>query len=332
MKMESSITSVSWIPSEAVTGPLRLPFEAGFSHYDQPPPDVVEDVERLAAEGRCRFANELRAWIEVEDGRIVDYGHRGRSHIAQTRLRLGPRSVSFAAVPYPDVRPEPDVGDERVRFVQTAGGRTAVPSPRPIGRPPFVRVVPPPAWTTLALTLYADGRAEQEVVGASPFPRHWIYDADGRLKGKTGTIDFKSWIAESAKGVHTPWGQEDHPALVTAVETALERELSRIIMGGRKPKIRKVRLGDTLVEQGAPGAELYLLLDGVLAVEVDGQGVAEVGPGAVLGERALLEGGKRTATLRAVTSCKVAVAAADELDRDALAEVASGHRREDEPT
>ena len=29
-------------------------------------------------------------------------------------------------------------------------------------------------------------------------------------------------------------------------------------------------MGDTLVEQGEPGSELFLLLDGVLGVEVDG--------------------------------------------------------------
>ena len=35
----------------------------------------------------------------------------------------------------------------------------------------------------------------------------------------------------------------------------------------------------TLVEQGAEGTDMYLLLDGVLAVEVDGVAVAQVGPG-----------------------------------------------------
>jgi CRP-like cAMP-binding protein len=57
--------------------------------------------------------------------------------------------------------------------------------------------------------------------------------------------------------------------------------------------------------------------------------MAEFGPGALLGERAMLEGGVRTATLRAVTPCKVAVARGDELDPAALEEVAKGHRSED---
>lgn len=117
---------------------------------------------------------------------------------------------------------------------------------------------------------------------------------------------------------------------MTRVETALERELSATIMRGRaRPRPRRLAAGETLTEQGAPGGELYLLLDGVLRVEVDGEAVAEVGPGAILGERAVLEGGRRTATLRAVTACKVAVAAPDQVDRGALVEVARGHRRED---
>jgi CRP-like cAMP-binding protein len=62
---------------------------------------------------------------------------------------------------------------------------------------------------------------------------------------------------------------------------------------------------------------------------VGGEPVAEIGPGAIVGERALLEGGTRTSTLRAVTAARVAVAKAEDIDRDALAELAEGHRRED---
>jgi CRP-like cAMP-binding protein len=74
---------------------------------------------------------------------------------------------------------------------------------------------------------------------------------------------------------------------------------------------------------------VYLLFDGVLMVEIDGKPVTELGPGAVVGEMALLEGGKRTATLRAVTPCRIAVVAGDQLDRDALAEVARVRREPD---
>jgi hypothetical protein len=74
MRIESSVTSVSWIPSEAITGLAKRPFEAGITHYDDPPPDVVDDLEALRVADRFRFANELRAWIDVEDGKVVDYG------------------------------------------------------------------------------------------------------------------------------------------------------------------------------------------------------------------------------------------------------------------
>ena len=73
---------------------------------------------------------------------------------------------------------------------------------------------------------------------------------------------------------------------------------------------------------------MFLVLDGVLVSEVDGQPLAEYGPGAILGERAVLEGGVRTSTLRAVTKCRVAVAHGDQLDRKVLEEISHGHRHE----
>ena len=329
MRIESSVRSLSWIPSEAVKGMTRLPFEMGMAHYDAPPPDVLDDLDRLRKEDRFRFANELRAWIEVEEGRVVAWGQEGRGHIGSTTVRMGPKSVVFQAVAFPDLQPEPEVSEAAVRFLQTAGGRTGVPAPRTVRRPPFVQVAAPLAWSTLALTIRADGTSDWEVVGASPFPRHWIYDETGALAAKTGMIDFKSWY-RTAFGRYTPWGDEDSPALVTVAETALERELSATIMQpGAKARIRTVAPGRTLVEQGEPGDSLFLLLDGVLDVEVDGEKLAEVGPGAILGERAVLEGGTRTATLRAVTPAKVAVAAADQVDVGALEEVSRGHRREE---
>jgi hypothetical protein len=330
MRYESSVTSISWIPSEAVEGMTKLPFEVGLAHYDAPLPDVVGDLEELRRADAFRFANDLRAWVEVEDGAIVGYGHAGRGHIGSTTVKLGRRAMVFPAVAFPDLQPEPEASSSAVRFVQTAGGRTGVPAPRRVRRKPFVQLAAPVAWSTLALTIRADGSSDFEVLGASPFPRHWVYDADGKLAAKTGIIDFATWY-RTAFGTHTPWGDEDSPAFVTVAETAMERELSRTIMGaGRKPRIKGVDTGDILVEQGEEGSELFVLLDGVLSVEVDGEAIAEVGPGAILGERALLEGGRRTSTLRAVTLCKVAVAGADEIDRDALEAVAGGHRREDE--
>ena len=116
-----------------------------------------------------------------------------------------------------------------------------------------------------------------EFVGASTLPRHWVYDHRGELTAKSGLIDFDAWYRR-AFGPHSPWGDEDSPAVVAMTETSLERELSSTIMrGGRRPTTMKLAATEMLVEQGQPGSELYLLLDGVLAVEVDGEIVAEVG-------------------------------------------------------
>ena len=334
MRIESSVTTVSWIPSEAITGLAKMPFEAGILHYDEPPPDTLEDLEALRVADRFRFANELRAYIEVEDNhdgsrRIVGFGHTGGGQIGATRVRMGRRAIAFAAFPMPDIQPEPEVGDGWVRFVQTTGGRAGLPAPRRVAHPPYAQYDSPLVWTTLALTIHADGRAEHEVVGASPFPRSWIYDHQGKLVAKTGLLEFKQWFRH-AFGKYTPWGMTDAPALVTVVETALERELSTTMMrGDAKPTIRKVAKGKTLVEQGQFGNTVFLLLDGVVAAEADGEPLATFGPGAVLGERAVLEGGVRTATLRASTRCKVAAVCGDQLERSVLADVSAGHRRED---
>jgi hypothetical protein len=334
MRITSSVTSVSWIPSEAITGPVRLPMDVGLGHYDDPPPDELGVVAEYVATDRCRFANELAAWIDVDDdGRIVDAGYAGGGHVGGTSMRLLGRTLTIPGVAYPLLQVEPEHHGDRVRFVQTAGGRTGAPMPFPMRRPPFVRVIAPPAWTTLALTLHADGRAEHEVVNVSPFPRHWIYDGTARLAAKSGFTDFQTW-AETNVGEHTPWGElSESAALMTEVETALERELSLHIMrAGERPELRKLAAGELLTRQGEPGTELYLLLDGVVSVEVDEQPLAELGPGSIVGERAVLEGGTRTSTLRAATPLRIAVARADQLDSDSLAQLASGHRREEQPT
>ena len=326
MRIESSVTSITWIPSEAIEGMPKLPFEMGIAHYDDPPPDVLEDLDALHRADAFREANELRAWIEVEDGRIVDYGHSGRGLIGVTRLRLARRELSFAALQFPLLRPEPEVAQDWVRFVQAAGGRMGLPAPRRVQGKPYFQVASASAWTTLSLIIYAEGTSKHKLEGASPFPRHWVYDHSGKLVEKTGVIDFKQWYRESY-GPHTPWGDEDLPAFVTAVESEVERELSAsILRGGAKLRRRNLEVGEALVEQGQEGHELFLLLDGLLDVQVDGEKVAEVGPGAVLGERALLEGGTRTATLRARTRCRVAVVPAELVDRESLEELAAGRR------
>lgn len=329
-RVESSVTAISWIPSEAIEGLSKIPFEFGVTHYDKPPPDRLDDLEELRTSDRFREANELRAFIDIEDGRIVGHGHLGQGHIGATTVRVGPAAIRFPAVHLPDLRPDPEVGPTSVRFVQTVGGRMGLPTPRPVPHKPFVQFWPSIAWTTLALTIRADGTSSHELIGASPFPRHWVYDHGGALVQKSGVVDFMTWFNHSF-GERTPWGESDSPAVVASVESALERRLSTSIMsGGKKPKTRTLAEGETLVEQGAEGTAMYLILDGMFVVEVDGEEVAEIGPGAVVGERATLDAGTRTATLRARTRARVAETTPDELALEDLGMLASTHGREAE--
>ncbi len=307
-----------------------MAFDAGFTRYDDPPPAQLDEIEALRAADRFRFANVLRAWIEVDDsGQITGSGYSGRGLIGSTTVRLGGLRHTFQNVLLPDLRREPERGDGWVRFAQTAGGRTGMPAPRRVRRAPYVQWRAPLVWTTLSLTLHADGRAAYALTGASRFPRHWVYDGEGRLSRKSGLTDFTDWYRKSFAR-RTPWGVEDSEALVTAVESALEHSLSvQLMRGTAKPSIRRVRAGDTVVRQGQPGAEVYLVLDGVIRVERDGKRLAEYGPGALLGERAHLEGGTRTSTLVAVTPCRVASLDASQFERSDLAELSGEHRRED---
>ncbi|MGI9008859.1 MAG: cyclic nucleotide-binding domain-containing protein [Streptosporangiaceae bacterium] len=329
MRYETSVTSLSWIPSEAVTGSTRVAFETGLTHYDNPPPAQIEDLESLRAADKFRFANLLRAWIDVgEDGQITGSGYSGGGYIGSTTVRLGAVRHVFQNALLPDLRQDPEPGDGWVRFTQTVGGRTSLPAPRRVRHRPYVQWQAPLVWTTLTLTLHADGTAESAMTGASRFPRHWLYDDSGALTHKSGLTDYTDWMAQSF-GPHTPWGDEDSAALVTAVETALEHALSvQLMHGTAKPRITKVPAGGTVVGQGDAGSDVFLILDGVIRVERDGEWLAEYGPGALLGERAHLEEGTRTSTLTAVTACRVASVGAAQFDRTALEELAGGHRRE----
>ena len=325
MRIESSVTSVSWIPREAIEGLPSLPFGIGATHYDLPPPDVLEDLEALNRAGAYRFANRLSAWIESDGERITSYGQSGRGYMSVTKVKLGITGITFPPVAYPDLRPPPEVGERAVRFVQTAGGRTTLPAPRIVEDRRFVRISAPPAWTTVALTLHADGSVERSLTGASPFPRHWLYDHEGVLVQKTGIIDFQEWYRR-AFDLRTPWVQHDTTPRVVEAESDIERQLSRAIIDS-EPRFVRLSPGETLVEQGDVGTDVFLLFDGVLEVERDGEVLVEVGPGAIVGEMALLdESRRRSATLRATTTCRVAVMEGARIDLDALAQVAD-HRR-----
>lgn len=63
----------------------------------------------------------------------------------------------------------------------------------------------------------------------------------------------------------------------------------------------KVSEGQVLIRQGQPIDRFYVVLEGVLAVQVDGHSgnVAEVGPGEILGEMSFVDSRNPSTTIRA---------------------------------
>lgn len=72
--------------------------------------------------------------------------------------------------------------------------------------------------------------------------------------------------------------------------------------------------GQTLIERGQPGSGVFVILEGKVVVEAP-EGTHELGPGAVIGERALLSpDGTRTARVRALTEVTLVAVARQAFD------------------
>ena len=174
--------------------------------------------------------------------------------MGSTTVSMGKRQATFQAVALPDIRHEPEIGDGWVRFTQTVGGRTAHPRTA-AGQPIRPSCSSVPRWSgrrsssrstpTARRPTSSSARAASRGTGSSV--------RTGRWRPRPGMADFKEWFRH-AFGPHTPWGGIDSPALVTEVESALERSMSATIMqGDAKPKIRKLAADELLAEQGSPG-------------------------------------------------------------------------------
>lgn len=326
-RVTGTATALSWIPLEAISGLPRLPFDLRIIQYDVPPPDRLDGIEcllRLSRDGRFRFANQLVGWIEVDDGRIAGYGQQGEGIVSATQVDVGRTAIGFLPVPFPELRPPPVVTESSVTFFQTAGGRTGVPAPRLLRERPFLRVESPVAWTTVALTVHLDGRTEARLLGASSFPRHWLYDSEGRLQAKSGLVDFTGWY-RTATTERSPWVGVNRTVPVANAESEAERRLSVKMVNGDH-RWRRFAPGELLCREGDTAHDVYLLFDGVLTVSQGDVVVAELGPGAVVGEMAFVgdtTGRRRNATLRAATTVKVGVVPAQQLSPHELREVAS---------
>jgi hypothetical protein len=206
----------------------------------------------------------------------------GRGRLGSTTVRLRTRGLTFAAVPLADLVGPPEVLADRVRFRQTSGGHTGAPVPRAIPHPPFIRVSAPIAWSTIVLTLYADGTSTSEIADASLFPRHYLYDTAGRLINKTALIRYKDWLHRS-EPQHSPWAGVSEPVPTAGVKAEAERSLADTILVSARYDQHHLPAGAMLTEQPIRDDQVAVLLDGLLLILIDGEPAVELGPGAIFG-------------------------------------------------
>jgi hypothetical protein len=323
MRMTAEATCLSWIPRTAVEGAFKVPFGWGVAHYDKPPPDASPDIDALLCGDAIRFANQLQAWIDVEDGHIAGHGMTGGGRLGSTTVRLKKTGVTFAGVAMPDLAEPPEVLADRVRFRQTCGGHTGAPVPRAVPHAPFVRVSAPIAWSTIVLTLHADGTSESEIADASLFPRHYLYDSSGRLTHKSALIRYKDWLHRSEEQ-NSPWAGGRHEPVPTAgVKAQAERSLADTILVSASYDQRRLAAGAMLDELHLRDDQVAVLLDGLLLILIDNEPAVELGPGAVLDPSKRSFESRRHANIRAQTAARFAVLPRGQLDSDALLDVAA---------
>lgn len=88
--------------------------------------------------------------------------------------------------------------------------------------------------------------------------------------------------------------------------------------------VTSCKAGDMLMEEGAWGSSLFIVMDGTFEVRKDGKIITEVGKGSHLGDMALLSGAPRSSTVVAKTDAKMLRIEKEEFDSLALEEPVIG--------
>jgi hypothetical protein len=229
--------------------------------------------------------------------------------------------IAHYDAPPPDARPDVDaLLAADASFTQTAGGHTGAPAPRPLRHPPYWRLTAPMAWSTVSLTLHADGTSGVEPAVASPFPRHYRYDAAGHLSHESAVIRFGDRIRQSGLGAG-PWGGGG--GVVPAIDPSgiVERRLAGGLLTGANFARHPLPPGGLLSTLPISDDQVHLLLDGVMVMGVDGEPIFEVGPGSIYSATLSSAYLKDHVTVRARTPSRLAVLPLDRLGEQALAQL-----------
>ncbi len=74
----------------------------------------------------------------------------------------------------------------------------------------------------------------------------------------------------------------------------------------------QVPAGKKLAIEGRPGSEFFLIIEGRARADVGGEKILDLGPGDFFGEMALIDRGRRHATVTALTIMKLLVLSSNE--------------------
>lgn len=103
----------------------------------------------------------------------------------------------------------------------------------------------------------------------------------------------------------------DHLAQVPLFAECDKRQLQQVAAATIELSVEP---GKVLVREGDAGHECFIIVSGTATVTSDGKTIANIGPGAVVGELAPLSGLPRTATVTADSTMEVLVLAQRELN------------------
>ena len=177
-------------------------------------------------------------------------GQLGQGRIGRTTLREAQTSRCFLPL-LPGPAPCHRGGRTWVRSCRTAGAgvghHSTVASAAPVCAARSANSLV--TW----LTIHADGSYEHGS-SARPLPAQWL--TTGAVGRQTGWSTQRGGRRVGGNA----WGDEESPALVTAVETALRaRGWSRLVIDAG-PTCRQAHAGRDPDRAGGPGAELFVLL------------------------------------------------------------------------